>query len=255
MPLNLSSRDLFAILAVSIEATALAYVRQPKWKAIILSLPIPFTVMTWSSGRPVDVTTVLGLDLFFLFMQAVRWLYQVRRAPIVPAIIGAAVGYCLLGAGLAAFVPRTAATYWLAVGGTFLLGLLMFRLLPYRAEPGHRSTLPVWIKWPIITAIILFLVASRSFLQGFATVFPIMGTFSCYEARHSLWTSARQAAIIIMIMAVTVTGPYLAMPYIGLGPALILAWLIWAAVFVPVTQYQWSHLPPSPRPEAPATAP
>jgi hypothetical protein len=240
MPIHLAPADLAVILVISLQATALAYVRSPKWKAIILSLPIPFTMMTLSSGRGVDVTTVLGVDLFFLFMQSVRWLHQDRRMPIVPAIVLGAVGYCLLGAGLAAIVPRTAAAYWLATVGTFLFGLTMFRVLPYRAEPGHRSSLPVWLKWPIITVIILFLVASRNVLQGFATVFPIMGTMTCYEARHSLWTAARQGAVITMILAVTLMGPYLAWPHVGMAPSLVLAWIIWASAFVPVTLRQWA---------------
>jgi hypothetical protein len=237
---QLSSRDLVVILAISLPATGLAYVRQPKWKAILLSLPVPFTFMSWASGRPVDVTTVLGLDLFFVFMQAVRWLHQVRRVPIVPTIAVSALGYCLVGAGLAAVVPRTPAAYWLASAGSFALGALMFRLLPAHAEPGHRSALPVWIKWSIIAAIVLFLMVSRSVLQGFATVFPIMGTFSCYEARHSLWTVARQAAVIIMVLSLTLIVPYLSAPVIGLVP---LTWLVWAAIFVPVSLHQWAHTP------------
>jgi hypothetical protein len=250
MPLHLTGGDLAVIFAVSIQATVLAYVGQHKWKAIILSLPIPFTFMTFASGRPVDATTVLGVDLFFFFMQTVRWLHQDRRVPIIPAIVVAALGYCAIGAGLAAVLPRTAASYWLATIGTFAFGVVMFRLLPYRAEPAHRSELPVWIKWPIITVVVLFLVSSRGVLQGFATVFPIMGTMSCYEARHSLWTVGRQAAVIAMILAVTLIGPYLAWPHIGMVPSLVLAWIIWAALFLPVTFWQWSHVPPAPLPNA-----
>ncbi len=240
---HISGRDLVVILAISLPATALAYVRQPKWKAILLSLPIPFTFMSWAAGRSVDVTTVLGLDLFFAYMQAVRWLHQVRRVPIVPAIALSAVIYCLVGAELAAIVPRTPAAFWLASAGSFGLGALMFRVLPARAEPGHRSALPVWIKWSIIAAIVLFLMASRNALQGFATIFPIMGTLSCYEARHSLWTIARQASLIVMVLSLALVVPYLTTPSIGLVPALLLTWLAWAALFVPVSLYQWAHAP------------
>jgi hypothetical protein len=240
MPIHLTFADLAVILVISVQATVLAYVPSPKWKAIILSLPIPFTMMTISSGRPVDVTTVLGADLFFLFMQTVRWLYQDRHLPIVLAILLGATEYVSLGTGLAAIVPRTAAAYWLATAGTFCLGLTMYRLLPYRAEPGHRSSLPVWLKWPIIAGIILFLVASRGVLAGFATVFPIMGTMTSYEARHSLWTVARQASVIAMILALTFMGPYLAWPHVGMVPSLVLAWIIWASAFVPWTIRQWA---------------
>jgi hypothetical protein len=243
MPIHLTSRDLIVILAVSIQATAVAYSHQAKWKAILLSLPVPSTFMMWAGRSPVDATTILGVAGFFGYMQLVRWLYQVKRVPIVPAIAGAAVLYCLVAAGLAAAIPRTPASFWLATGFSFCLGLAMYRVLPYRAEPGQRSELPVWLKWPIIAGIILFLISARGLLHGFAVTFPIVGTITCYEARRSLWTSARQAAVILMVLAIAFTGPYLTVARIGLIPSLVVAWLLWAATFIPFTLYQWSHVP------------
>jgi hypothetical protein len=238
---SLSGLDVAVILVLSIQATTIAYVKPAKWKALLLSLPIPFTCMTLVAGRAVDVTTVLGLDLFFLFMQAVRWLHQEKRMPIVPAIFISTAVYCAVGTGLAAVVPRTATSYWLATIGTFAVGLAAFRLLPYRPEPGHRSTLPLWMKWPIIAAIVLFLVGGRGYLQGFATVFPIMGTISCYEARHSLWTVARQAALIALVMSVMVIVPYLTMPLVGMVPSLAAGWMLWAILFLPISGRQWAR--------------
>ncbi len=241
MALRLSELDVAVILVLSIQATAIAYVKSAKWKALLLSLPIPFTGMTLVTGRAVDVTTVLGLDLFFLFMQAVRWLHQGKRTPIVPTIVISTAAYCAIGAGLAAVVPHTATNYWVATIGTFAIGLAAFRLLPYRAEPGHRSTLPVWLKWPIIAAIVLFLVGGRGYLQGFATVFPIMGTISSYEARHSLWTVARQAALVALVMSVMFIVPYLTMPLVGMVPSLAAGWALWLILFLPISRRQWAQ--------------
>ncbi len=249
-PLNLSVGDVALMTAVSLQATVLAYVRQPKWKAILLSLPIPFTFMTLASARPVDVTTAAGTALFFFFMQAVRLLRYEARLPIVLAIVVAASAYSLAGAGLAAVLPRTALAFWLAAAAALGLGGVMLRVLPARAEPGQRTALPVWIKFPIITAIILFLIASRSLLQGFGTVFPMMGTLTCYEARRSLWTMGRQAAVVCIVLTVAIVASYLAYPYIGLAPSLVVAWCAWFAVFLPITRHQWAHAP-TPLPAVP----
>jgi hypothetical protein len=251
--LALSRGDIILILAVALQATVMAYVKQPKWKAIILSLPIPFTFMTLASGRPVDVTTIAGAVLFFFFMQAVRLLHYRVHLPIIPAIVAGALGYCLVGGALAAVLPRTAPAYWIVAIGAFSFGTVMFRVLPYRAEPGQRSYLPVWVKFPIITLIIVFLVGSRGLLQGFATVFPVMGTLTCYEARRSLWTMGRQAALVCLLLAVALSASYITEPIIGLAPSLVVAWIAWTAAFVPITRYQWSHVPAA-LPANPATS-
>jgi hypothetical protein len=41
--------------------TAVAYLHHPKWKALVLSLPIPFTLANLSLAQDVNATHVVGL--------------------------------------------------------------------------------------------------------------------------------------------------------------------------------------------------
>ena len=46
--------DVVLIAAVTLLAGVIAYVYQPRWKALILSLPVPFTLASLSVARPID---------------------------------------------------------------------------------------------------------------------------------------------------------------------------------------------------------
>jgi len=129
--------DAALILAVSIHATALAYLHHPRWKALLYVMPVPFTLATLALGRPVGATHVLGLPLMLLFMVAVRWLHVGRRVPIVTAIVSSAAGYCLAGALLARVVVDTDAAFWTALAGVFVLGLGLYLSLPHRLSLIH----------------------------------------------------------------------------------------------------------------------
>ena len=66
---SLNPWDLLLVIAISVQATILAYLQQPRWKAFVLSLPVPFTLMVLAAAHPVDVTNALGLFLLLLFTQ------------------------------------------------------------------------------------------------------------------------------------------------------------------------------------------
>jgi hypothetical protein len=246
--LSFTPWDIILIVAASVQATIVAYVRPPRWKAAIFSVPIPFTLMTLAAGRPVDATNVLGLILLLGFVHAVRWLHRERGAPIVAAIVASALGYALAGSSLAAVVPRTGGSFWLAVGGTLSVGLVSLAFAYHRdgsprggIEPGGRTALPPWVKWPIIVAVILFLVAARKWLMGFATAFPLIGVITAYEARRSLWTVARQTSEVMMAVTAMNVTSHLAAPFVGLAPSLTLAWVAWAAVAAPGMRFLWQR--------------
>src|ERR1051325_9759241 len=97
--------DILLLVLVSAQATAVAYLFQPKWKALVFSFPIPFTFGSLALGRPVDATNVLALVGVILFLHAVRVLYSRLRVPIVASIAVSTLGYCLVGWKLAAVVP------------------------------------------------------------------------------------------------------------------------------------------------------
>lgn len=237
--IHLSGWDLVLVGILSLQGTVAAYVRQPGGKAIVLSLPFPFTLMTLASGRLIDASSVQGMALLFVFLLAVWFLHCRQRVRIVPAIALAVLGYCVVGWLIAATLPRTPVTFWVSVVAVFGLGLALRLALPGRSEPGYRSALPVWMKMPTVAGIILFLIVARNVLQGFATVFPIMGTIGSYEARFGLWTYVRQGPVIMVSMSVMMAAGYLAQDRLGLGGALAIGWLAFLAVFLPYVWYGW----------------
>lgn len=238
MPIHIGAWDLFWVIAVSVQATALAYVSQPRWKALLTTLPIPFSVAVLALGEPVGASNVLGLALIFLYFLEVRWLHYRLSVPIVPAIVLSILTYVVLGALLARTLPDTGPVFWLAAGGLWLFGVLLLLKIPYRAEPGQRSPLPVYVKLPIIASIVLFLVAAKGLLQGFVTVFPMVSIVAAYEARYSLWTMGRQVPVLFFAMVPMMAAIRLAQTPLGIGPALLVGWLVFLCLYVPLT---WSR--------------
>ena len=103
--------DLALLAIVSTQATLLAYVRHPKWKALIMVLPIPFTLASLSLGTPVNTTHVAALNLLLAYTHAVRLLHARAGVPIIPAIALSAAGYCGAGALLREVLPLTPAAF------------------------------------------------------------------------------------------------------------------------------------------------
>jgi hypothetical protein len=231
--------DIALVAAVSLQATALSQAPEARWKAAILSLPVPFTMAALAVGRPVGATNVLALVLLFLFAQTVRVLHQQWRTPIVLSIALAAAGYILLGAALARLIPDTDLAFWTACAGVILLGAALLRTLPHRNEPAYRSPVTLLIKLPVIVAVILVLVTLKSVLQGFMTLFPMMGVVAAYEARHSLWTVGRQMPVVMITLAPMMAVCRISQGRVGLGPGLLLGWLAFLVVFLPLMRFDW----------------
>jgi hypothetical protein len=240
---SLNPWDLLLVLAISVQATILAYLRQPRWKAFMLSLPVPFTLMALAAARPVDVTNALGLILLLLFTHGVRWLHSRLRVPIIPAIFLAALGYCVLGSLAVPLLPRTDAAFWMTWGLVIALGVYLLLSLPGRSEPDYRTQLPVWIKLPVIAVVVLVLILLRNSLQGFATVFPMVGVIAAYEARYSLWTMGRQIPVIMVSLGVLIATVYVFQGQWGLPLALLAGWMVFILVFGFITVCMWSRAP------------
>ncbi len=227
--------DLLLIVVVSVQATILAYLHHPKWKALMISLPFPFTVATLAVGQPMDATNVLGLILLMIFTNGVRVLHQNFRAPIILSIVIAALGYCLIGWWVAGIIPRSDLAFWSSCVVTLILAVILLKITSHRKEKGHRSSLPVWIKLPIIMVVIALLLLIKQELRGFTTVFPMVGVVAAYEARHSLWTMSRQIPVLILAMAPMIIVCRLAQSALGLPAALALGWIAFLGVLLLVT--------------------
>ncbi len=231
--------DLLLLVLVTLMGTLLAYLHHPKWKAFILGLPIPFTLASLSLGQEVVVTHVLGLPMLILYANAVRWLYRSVGLPILPAILLAAGSYAVLGVSVASVVPETETVFWVLVVGMLIVSGFILRIMPHREEPGHRTPLPVWIKIPMIAGVILCLIIGKKVLQGLMTTFPMVGLVAAYEGRHSLWTMCRTVAAFQLWIIPMMATVHVAQPHIGLGSALVLGWLVYLSLMIPMTLRHW----------------
>lgn len=221
------------------QGTIIAYLHRPKWKALLLCLPVPFTIAALALGRPINATHVTGLLVFLLYAHAVRWLYVGARVPIVPAIALSAVGYCVAGGFLAQEIPRTDAMFWTSAGVTFAVALALHACTADRCEPGHRTPLPIWVKLPIILFVVLTIIILKEVLGGFMTVFPMVGLVASYEARHSLWTVCRQIPAFLVALVPMMATVRLLQGSLGLGAALGVGWLVHLGVLALVITPEW----------------
>ncbi|MCC7492627.1 MAG: hypothetical protein IT204_09785 [Fimbriimonadaceae bacterium] len=231
--------DLVMIAAVSAQVTVLAYVREPRHKAAVFSLPIPFTTAALALGRPVGPTNVQGLLVLYLYAATVRRLHSDWGWPIVCAIVLGDLLYLVVGASLASLMPDTDLVFWLSCLVTLLWGAWLLYRLPPRQEQAYRSPLPVVLKLPILAGIITGLVLLKNTLGGFMTLFPMVGTIGAYEARHSLWTLTRQFPVVLLTITPLLIACRLTQQQLGLGGAIAVGWLAFAAVFIPLTIADW----------------
>jgi len=231
--------DIALLTLVGAQATLLSYLRHPKWKALILALPIPFTLAALAVGTPVNTTHVVALNLLLGYSHAVRILHNRAGFPILPAIVLSAAGYCGAGVLLRPLLPQSGTAFWLACVLTMGIALLAHALYSCPEEPGHRSNLPVWIKFPIVVGVIFLLILIKGLLQGFMTMFPMVGVMASYEARTSLGTICRAMPDFIFAMVPLLAVVRLAQPRFGLGVALLLGWLVFLPMLTPLIRDFW----------------
>ena len=96
---------------------------------------------------------------------------------------------------------------------------------------------------PVIAVVVLFLILLRNNLQGFATVFPMVGVIAAYEARYSLWTMGRQIPVIMVSLGALIATVYVLQGQWGLPPALLAGWVVFILVFGFITIRMWSRTP------------
>lgn len=232
--------DWALIVAVAAHSAVVAYLHHPRLKALMLNLPIPFTLATLSVGARVDATNAAGLLVLLGFSVAVWALHKKLRVPIVPAILAAWVGYIVVGGLLAeALRGRGDATFWCAMGLSLAVGAALHVTLPHREEPGYRSPLPVFVKVPIILMVVIVLVLLKRWLGGFMTIAPMVGVIASYEARNSLWRIVRQIPIVMLTCGPMMVVVRYAEPPLGIAAALALGWCAMLALLIPLTLHQW----------------
>ena len=208
---------------------SIAYVRAPRAKAFIYSLPVPFSCAYLATGLPINATHLTGL----LLVAGYNWLvFGLVRAkvPIAVAIALAAGAYF---AGAMLLRPLAAVSLWwvaaVALTG-WIAGLLAYRP---RAEPGHRSRTAWWVKAPLIFAIAMGVYNATELLAGGVGMFPYAGIFASYESRHSLRTLAGQFTLNALGLLACLLTIHLAEGHIPAPWPLALGWMpvvAWAAI-------------------------
>jgi len=231
--------DLTLLVAVSLLATCMAYVHNPRHKALLYVLPVPFTLASMALDMPVGTTHVLGLPLLLLYTHAARWLHLHARMPVVAAIVTAAAGYCFIACTAVRFAPDAGSVFWLVVVCNVALAATLHRRTPHRQEPGYRSPLPMFVKLPVVMCVVALVVLLKQAMQGFMVFFPMMGVVAVYESRHSLWTLNRQLPIFILAMSALLTVCRLTQARVGLAAALALGWVAFLCVLLPLTRRMW----------------
>jgi hypothetical protein len=216
--------DLGLVLAAAAQATALAYTFHPRWKAFLMILPIPFTFVVLSLGLPVGAGNVLGLGLWAVYLYGVYLLHARLGVNIFLSIAASLAVYCVSATLLAKVAPETAWMFWGSIGVLSVLSVVVYFLQPHRTEPGHRSPLPLWVKFPTILIIVLGMVLLKSAMGGFLAAFPIIGILAAYEARNSLWVLCRQTPVMMLMFFAMIVAIYLTQPYLPLLGAIAVGW-------------------------------
>lgn len=241
MNLHLTGWDIALLVAVSLMGTVLAYLYHPQWKAVMLTLPIPFSLAFLSVGQQIDVTNVAGLLVLLAFTHAVRILYYNYNVRIFIAIAVSAIGYCVAGTLLARILPKTDFAFWTVFGLAVLTGIAFYILQPIRGDRGHRTTMPIWLKLPVMIGVVLVLILIKNSLQGFMTIFPMVGVIAAYEGRFSMWTNCHKIALIMFSMGPMMATIFIAQHWLHWGtlPALGAGWTVLLAILLPMTREIW----------------
>jgi len=240
LPVHIGLWDAALVVAVSAQCTVISYLREPKWKAVAMSLPIPFTFGSMALGKPVGVTHVTGLLTFLLFMHAVRVLHSRGHLKIVPAIAACCGTYCVVGAILARTLPGSEAAFWTVIGVVSVVSVTLYLTVPPRKERAYRTPLPLSKKLPILVGLIGAIVLMKDLLRGFMPMFPMVGTITAYEARHGLWTVCRQIPALLIAFVPMMIVIHLTQHAVGLGKSLAAGWVVFLAILWPSTWRMWS---------------
>ena len=238
----MSHWDLALLGVVTLQATTIAYLPRPRWKALALSLPFPFTTIALSQGQPIGTTHMLALGLLLLYFHSIRGLHL--WLPIIPT----------LGLGLAGYILAShlmlqwayGLPFWPTAMALAAMATALYLLQPPRPEPDHRTPLPIYLKLPSIAVIVGLLLLIKDALEGFATLFPIIGLVGSYEARKALWAICRQTPILVGGMSAMLMAIYVSQDTFGLAGGLVIGWAVYLAVLWPLTLRLWTQDAPAP---------
>lgn len=225
MLLSFSWWDALLLVAISLHATTIAYISNPRHKTVVLTLPIPFTMAALALGSRVEITHVVGLINLMLYTHSVRILHQQFKLNIIASIALSVLLYIVLGAAGKLLLPRDPLAFWMASGFVMTFGAWMHFTRKHHNEPGQRSPLPLPIKLPAVMGVVSMLILIKNLLGGFAATFPMVGSIASYEMRRCLSTNCQAQPLTMMIATPLMLTCRVAQDYMPLPAALALGWI------------------------------
>jgi hypothetical protein len=231
--------DVALIASVAALVVIMAALRDPRRKALVLTLPIPFTVATLAVAAPIDVSHVLALSLLLGYTVGVWFLHRRCRLPLALAVATMAGAFVAAATLLAGVLPRTPAAFWAALLATFAVATLLRMRLPQSDEVAQRRDLPLSLKVPAVVAVVSALVLLKGSMGGFMTLFPMVGLLASFENRAGLYANVRQIPVVMLTMLPLMATAFLLEPRLGLGTALLVGWLPFLAVVAPFLVRGW----------------
>lgn len=239
---NFQIWDAVLLIVVSLQATAIAYVPNPHWKAFIYTLPFPFVAASLAVGKPIDASNLWALALLLAFTHGVRRLHAERKIAIVPSIFIGVLGYCAAGLTLTRVLDALGLLsgellFWISFVLVLAVGFFAARAMPAREEPSDRTPLPIWLKLPLTVLIVFALVLLKKQLGAFTTMFPMVGVLAAYESRRSLWTMSRQVSLFVFALAPMIAACRLTQSTLNasMPPALVAGVLVYLPIMIALT--------------------
>ncbi|OGV55672.1 MAG: hypothetical protein A2017_03055 [Lentisphaerae bacterium GWF2_44_16] len=230
--------DILLIAAVVCMGTSAAYIKNPQWKSFILLLPFPSSLSALAIGKPVDSSFIIGLFLVPLFFYIIRKLYDGMGINIIVSIIISALVYCLIGFAVFRILHDSMTLFTSSFILVNIFALFLHIHKPRTQEEGYKSTLPVYVKVPIIAIVIIVLLNFKNTLGGFMALFPMAGVVSAYEVRHCMNAVFRQIPVMISAVSCMFGTCYFLQDITGLYWGIIASWCVYMILLL-LTKKAW----------------
>lgn len=224
--------DYILIIAVSLHALTIAYISDPELKTLAVLFPLPFTIAVLSVGEPIGMNHVSGLLLLLIFTHLVRFLHCTLKVPILVSIVISSMLYCVISIWMNSFLFDSCKFFWPIVAIVFVIIFGLYCGMPSRSERAYRTTLPIYIKLPILVSVVALLILMKKMLGGFMTVSPMLAVIIAYECRYSLWAMTQKMHVVMLGLLSMMITCRVSQTRVGIGWALAMSWISFGVVCV-----------------------
>lgn len=231
--------DVLLILAVTGMVLVMAVIRAPHRKALVLTVPVPFTLASFAVAEPVGVSHVAALPLLFGYTVVTWWLHRRKGVPVVLAAAVSATGYVAIGALARPHLPASDAWFWTVLAFVLVLGVALRSALPELGEQPRPDPLPLARKVPIVVTVVVLLVLVKEAIGGFMTLFPMVGVLASWENREGLWSNVAKIPIVMITMVPLMATARVLEPSVGSHAAILMGWIPFLVALAPFVFSEW----------------